>query len=104
MPVAPDCDPCSEAAHLVKTNLAAIGIEVEIRTIDPVEFSKSAAKFDLIDAETGIPYPDSASFLAHMFEEIPSEWVPAGVRTRVKGVAGMRGMRGRPLLLRSPIT
>jgi DNA-binding SARP family transcriptional activator/ABC-type oligopeptide transport system substrate-binding subunit len=93
MPVAPDCDPCSEAAHLVKTNLAAIGIEVEIRTIDAVEFSKSAAKFDLIDAETGIPYPDPASFLAHMFEEIPSEWVPTGVRARVESVAGISGNR-----------
>jgi hypothetical protein len=26
-----------------------------------------------------------------MFDDIPSEWVPAGVRARVEGVAGMRG-------------
>jgi DNA-binding SARP family transcriptional activator/ABC-type transport system substrate-binding protein len=91
MPVPLGCDQCSKAARLVENELAAIGIDVEIRTIDPAEVSKSAAKVDLIDAETGIPYPDSASFLAHMFDEIPSEWVPAGVRARVEGVAGMRG-------------
>jgi peptide/nickel transport system substrate-binding protein len=93
MAVAPGCNQCSEAAHVVETDLAAIGIDVEIRTIDPVEFSKSAAKFDLIDAETRIPYPDPASFLAHMFEEIPSKWVPAGVRARVESVAGISGNR-----------
>jgi DNA-binding SARP family transcriptional activator/ABC-type oligopeptide transport system substrate-binding subunit len=91
MPVASGCDQCSEAAHLVEKELAAIGIEVEIRTIDPVEVARSAAKFDLIDAETGLPYPDSASFLARMFDDIPSEWVPADVRARVAGVSGMSG-------------
>jgi DNA-binding SARP family transcriptional activator/ABC-type transport system substrate-binding protein len=91
MPVAPGCHPCSEAAHVVKTDLAAIGIEVEIRAIDSVEVAKSAANFDLIDAQTGIPYPDAASFLAHMFDAIPTEWVPGGVRARVAGVSGMRG-------------
>jgi ABC-type transport system substrate-binding protein len=93
MPVPSRCDQCSQAAHLVETELAAIGIEVEIRAIDPVEVAKSAAKFDLIDAETGLPYPDSASFLAHLFDEIPSEWVPAGVRARVESVAGISGDR-----------
>jgi DNA-binding SARP family transcriptional activator/ABC-type transport system substrate-binding protein len=93
MPVPSRCDQCSQAAHLVETELAAIGIEVEIRAIDPVEVAKSAAKFDLIDAETGLPYPDSASFLAHLFDEIPSEWVPAGVRARVERVAGISGDR-----------
>jgi DNA-binding SARP family transcriptional activator/ABC-type oligopeptide transport system substrate-binding subunit len=91
MPVAPGCDECSEVAHVVKTDLAAIGIKVEIRGIDPVEVAQSAAKFDMIDAETGIPYPDSASFLAHMFDQIPSEWVPGGVQARVEGVAGLSG-------------
>jgi DNA-binding SARP family transcriptional activator/ABC-type transport system substrate-binding protein len=92
MAIPSGCDRCTEAAHVVRQNLAAVGIDVTIRKLDDLgAVIESGAKFDLLDASTELPYPDSASFLAHMFDGIPSGWAPAGVRARVEGAAGMSG-------------
>ena len=56
MPVAPGCASCLEAAHVVRTTLDAIGIHVEIRRVEQGANLSSAARFDLVDAVTGIPY------------------------------------------------
>jgi len=94
MAVPPGCDECSEAAHVVVINMAAIGIDVEIRKVDLVGLSSTrAASFDLVDAESGIPYPDSASFLRQLLRDIPSGWVPDGVRAKIHRVAGLTGDR-----------
>jgi hypothetical protein len=86
------CGRCTQAAHVVLRNLAAVGINVTIRKLDDLgAVRESGAKFDLLDTSTGLPYPDSASFLAHMFDDIPSGWVPAGVRRQAEGLAGRSG-------------
>jgi DNA-binding SARP family transcriptional activator/ABC-type oligopeptide transport system substrate-binding subunit len=92
MAVPPGCDPCSEAAHVVQTDLATIGIEVEIREVDLIgNRSKPAATFDLVDAETGIPYPDSASFLRQLLTDTPADWIPSTVRAKIERIAGLSG-------------
>lgn len=92
MAIPAGCDRCTEAAHLVRLSLAAVGIDVTIREFDDIGAAiASGADFDLLDVGTGLPYPDSASFLARMFDDLPSGWVPAGVRTRVNGVGSISG-------------
>ena len=86
------CDQCTKAAHVVRRNLAAVGINVTIRKLEkPGAAIESGAKFDLLDIRTELPYPDAASFLAHSLDDLPSGWVPAGVGARVNGVARMSG-------------
>jgi hypothetical protein len=86
------CDQCTKAAHVVRRNLATVGIHVTIRTLEePNAAIESGAKVDLLDVRTELPYPDAASFLAHTLDDLPSGWVPAGVRARVNGVARMSG-------------
>jgi DNA-binding SARP family transcriptional activator/ABC-type transport system substrate-binding protein len=92
MAIPAGCDQCTEAAHVVRRNLAAVGLDVTIRKVDDLGAALgSGATFDLVDLRTGLPYPDSASFLAHMLHELPSGWVLPGVRTQMEGVAGMSG-------------
>jgi ABC-type oligopeptide transport system substrate-binding subunit len=94
MAIPTGCDQCTEAAHVVRRNLATVGINVTIRELDDLGAAiESGARFDLLDTSTALPYPDSASFLARMFDDIPSGWVPAGVRARVEGLADMSGNR-----------
>jgi DNA-binding SARP family transcriptional activator/ABC-type oligopeptide transport system substrate-binding subunit/outer membrane protein assembly factor BamB len=94
MAIPSGCDQCREAAHVARRNLATVGIDITIRKLDDLGAAiESGAKFDLLDTSTALPYPDSASFLARMVEDIPSGWVPAGVRARVEGIAGMSGNR-----------
>jgi ABC-type transport system substrate-binding protein len=94
MAVPAGCGQCAEAAQLVRRNLAAVGIDVAIREFDDlVAAIESGAHADLLDTSADLPYPDSASFLARMFDGIPSGWVSPGVRARVGGVARMSGNR-----------
>jgi hypothetical protein len=88
------CDQCTDAAHVVQRNLARVGISVTIRKLDDLHAAlASGAEFDLLDIHSALPYPDSASFLARMVGDLPSGWVTAGVRARVKSVARMSGTR-----------
>jgi DNA-binding SARP family transcriptional activator/ABC-type oligopeptide transport system substrate-binding subunit len=92
MAIPSGCDQCTEAAHVVRRNLAAVGLDVTIRKVDDLGAALgSGATVDLVDLRTGLPYPDSASFLAHMLHDLPSGWILPGVRTQVEGVAGMSG-------------
>jgi ABC-type oligopeptide transport system substrate-binding subunit len=94
MAIPSGCDQCTEAAHVARRNLATVGINVTIRKLDDLGAAiESGAKFDLLDTSTALPYPDSASFLTHLFDDIPSGWLPAGVRARVESLAGMSGNR-----------
>lgn len=93
MAVLPACDECSEAAQVTATALARIGIDVEIRKVDFVGRASKLGSFDLIDVESGIPYPDSSSFLSQLLRDIPSGWLPAGVRAKIHRLAGLSGQR-----------
>lgn len=92
MAVQSGCDPCSEAAHVVETYLADIGIQIEIRTVNLVgKLSESTAKVDLLDAEAGLPYPDSASFLRQLLRATPSGWIPPIIRAKIERVDHLGG-------------
>jgi hypothetical protein len=92
MAIRSGCDECTEAAHVVQRSLGAIGIDVTIRKVDDLGAAiDSGTQFDLVDLETALPYPDSASFLAHLVDELPTGWVPAGVQEQAKTIAAMSG-------------
>jgi ABC-type oligopeptide transport system substrate-binding subunit len=93
MALSPGCDECSEAAQVIAMNLAPIGIDVEIRKVDFVGQPSKLKRFDLIDAETGIPYPDSSRFLSQLLRDIPSGWLPGGARAKIHRVADLSGDR-----------
>ncbi len=99
------CDRCTDAAHVVQADLAAIGIQVRVREVDDLQGAlESGARFDLLDASTTILYPDAGSFLAQMIQEmehpgqqdiglhaIPHGWLPPGVQKKIEGLAYQSG-------------
>jgi hypothetical protein len=109
MAIPKGCDRCTEAASLVRADLAAIGIQVRVRELDDLQGAlDSGAKFDLLDASTVILYPDAGSFLAQMIHEtglvlehpgeqdlglhaIPYGWLPPGVQRQIEGLAYLSG-------------
>jgi len=92
MAIPSGCEPCTEAAQLVRADLAAIGIRVRVRALDDLKGTlDSGAEFDLVDANTEILYPDAGSFLAQMLRDIPRGWLPPGVKTKIDGVATLSG-------------
>jgi ABC-type oligopeptide transport system substrate-binding subunit len=92
MPIASDCERCAVVANLVQTDLAVIGIDVEIRKVDDLsEAMKTGAVFDLLDTDTWIPYPDPASFLRQMLRDLPAGWVPAAISAKIQHAAGLNG-------------
>jgi hypothetical protein len=95
MAIPPHCDRCRDTAHLVRRDLSAIGIDVTITAVADLDRAlRRGAKFDLLDGETEILYPDSASFLAQAIRDIPRGWVQPAVRAEVERVA-KRGGAGR---------
>ena len=94
MAIPSGCEQCTETALVVRRNLARVGISVTIRKLVDLRAAlASGAEFDLLDIHTALPYPDSASFLARMFGDLPSGWVTASVRARAKSVARMSADR-----------
>jgi len=92
MAIPAHCDRCTETAHLVQRDLSAIGIDVRIRAVAELDRPlRRGAKFDLLDGETEILYPDSASFVARAIGDIPPGWVQPAVRQKVDRVAGLEG-------------
>ncbi len=103
------CDRCTDAAHVVQADLAAIGIQVRVREVDDLQGGlESGARFDLLDASTTILYPDAGSFLAQMIQEIglvlehpgqqdiglhaiPHGWLPPGVQKKIEDLAYQSG-------------
>ena len=92
MAIPAHCDQCKETAHLVRRDLSAIGIDVRIRAVaDRDRALGRGARFDLVDGETELLYPDSASFLAQAIREIPREWLQPAVWATVDRVATQSG-------------
>jgi ABC-type oligopeptide transport system substrate-binding subunit len=103
------CDRCTDAAHVVQTDLAAIGIQVRVRKVDDLQGAlEPGARFDLLDASTTILYPDAGSFLTQMIQEIglvlehpgqqdiglhaiPHGWLPPGVQKKIEDLAHQSG-------------
>jgi peptide/nickel transport system substrate-binding protein len=92
MAIPAHCYRCTETAHLVQRDLSAIGIHVRIREVAELDRAlRRGTEFDLLDGETEILYPDSASFLAQAIRDIPRRWVQPAVRTKVERVAKLSG-------------
>jgi len=105
MAIPSGCALCTDAAHVVQADLAAIGIQVRVRVVDDLQGAlESGARFDLLDASTTILYPDAGSFLAQMIQEmehpgqqdiglhaIPHGWLPPGVQKKIEGLAHLSG-------------
>ena len=92
MAIRSGCDECTKAAHVVQQSLGAIGIDVTITKLDDLDAAlEPGANFDLLDMRTALPYPDTASFLAQLVDDLPSGWVSALVRARVEAVRRMSG-------------
>jgi ABC-type transport system substrate-binding protein len=97
LPVPVGCDRCREAAEVVRAGLAAIGIRVELeRVLDAETALRSGEGFDVADLETGILYPDSASFLATLASDMPAGWMAPSSRDAVREVAATGGRRRQP--------
>jgi hypothetical protein len=77
MPVPAGCDRCDQFARVVQTDLAAIGIDVRLRTIQASvdDDPRAAKRFDMAALEARLPYPDSPAFLEQVLHGIPRQWV-----------------------------
>jgi ABC-type transport system substrate-binding protein/class 3 adenylate cyclase len=98
MGVPADNDRFRREAEVVRSNLAPIGIMVEIEEF-PDLFSAARepdAKIDLVGAGVEQPYADPAAFLFDMLlYQTPRSWLPEGVAERVKELSGLAGAKRR---------
>jgi DNA-binding SARP family transcriptional activator len=92
MAIPSGCDHCTQAAQLVRADLAAIGIEVRIRELGDLDKAvRRGAEFDLVDVDSGVLYPDAGSYLAQMARDTPRGWLPSGVRRKIEGLSKLDG-------------
>jgi DNA-binding SARP family transcriptional activator/ABC-type oligopeptide transport system substrate-binding subunit len=92
MAISARCDRCRETAHLVRRDLSTIGIDVTISAVADLDRAlRRGARFDLVDSETELLYPDSASYLAQVIRDIPRGWVQPAVQAEVERVAKRSG-------------
>jgi len=83
---------------MIQHQLGAIGIDVTIRKVTDLEAAiHSASRFDLLDMGSHFPYPDPASFLEQVFEDVPSGWLPPVASAGLRSVTAS----GRPKRLLS---
>jgi DNA-binding SARP family transcriptional activator/ABC-type transport system substrate-binding protein len=95
MAVQAGCKDCLQVAQAVAAQLAPLGIEVRLRTMQDTSAAAVArAPVDLVESTTSVPYPDGASFLSRMLvRDIPRSWLPPGVRARAVDLASSSGHR-----------
>jgi ABC-type transport system substrate-binding protein len=93
MAVLADCEPCLRVAEAVKAQLRPIGITVRIKELnDASEPALARAHVDLVERVTGLPYPDSASFISKMLGgDVPTRWLPTGVGAKSARVGTLSG-------------
>jgi hypothetical protein len=80
---------------VVRANLRAIGIDVEIREVDEVgAVLERGGAFDLVEGSTEILYPNPASFLTRMLvEDVPRSWSSTALRLEVERLSARTGDR-----------
>jgi serine/threonine-protein kinase len=87
-------DRSQQEAQVVRSNLARIGIAVEIEVLPNLSpaYRDPDAEIDLIGAGWEAWYPDPATFLFDMLSfGTPSSWLPEGVAERVEDLSGLTG-------------
>ena len=92
------CDPCDQWAEAVKSQLAEIGITVRIQRLADVATTirKPGAPFDLFNAGSSLPYPDTVTFLTGLLGgvvdyPVPDSWLPPAVRSQLDRASSLRG-------------
>lgn len=97
MAVAVACEQCLHVAQAVKAQLRPIGIAVRLKVMQDVSSEALVrAHVDLVERVTTLPYPDGASFLVKMLgADVPTAWLPARVRSKVRHVAELNGPHRR---------
>jgi ABC-type oligopeptide transport system substrate-binding subunit len=94
MAIEPECPECEQMFALLHDRLAPLGIDVQGRSFDDPysDLYAGHARFDMIPMYTGGDTADGASFLSTMLgNDIPGDWLPAGVAERVDRVLRLRG-------------
>ena len=87
-----------QEAEVVRTNLAPIGITVEIEEFPDVfaALRDPDVEIDLRGEGTGLFYPDPATYLLDMLDfVVPSGWLPSGVSERVFALFELTGEEQR---------
>jgi DNA-binding SARP family transcriptional activator/ABC-type transport system substrate-binding protein len=79
MRVSRGCDRCAAAARELRAQLATAGIDVALT---------GAGHADLVDLETGVAYPDAASFLERLASDAPPGWLPTAAIAHVARLDG----------------
>jgi len=95
MAIPPDCPECQQTFELIRDRLAPLGIDVQGRSFDDPysDLYAGHAPFDMIPMYTGGDTADGASFLSNMLgNDIPGDWLPAGVAARVDRLLDLRGV------------
>jgi ABC-type oligopeptide transport system substrate-binding subunit/class 3 adenylate cyclase/streptogramin lyase len=83
MGVPAGCPQCRQSFEAVKSALAPIGIDVELREVEDIGLAvrEPGTEIDLWDSGTTLDYADSMSFLTTMLgEDVPPSWLPPSVR------------------------
>jgi hypothetical protein len=90
------CDPCAQAAEVVRAQLGRIGIRVKIKKYEDAfgAASKPGTGIDIFDSGTQVDFPDSATFLSRaLLQDTPRRWLSAEVLRDVEEVARLTGER-----------
>ncbi|CAN5332544.1 hypothetical protein BH18ACT14_BH18ACT14_01880 [soil metagenome] len=88
MGVPAGCPQCRQSFEAVKSALAPIGIDVELREAEDIGLAvrEPGTDIDLWDSGTTLDFADSMSFLTAMFGgDVPPSWLPASVRALEPG-------------------
>lgn len=83
MGVPAGCPQCRQSFEAVKSALAPIGIDVELREVEDIGLAvrEPGTEIDLWDSGTTLDYADSMSFLTTMLGgDVPPSWLPPSVR------------------------
>ncbi len=88
-------DRARQEAEVVRSNLAPIGITVEIQEFADLA-SALRAPIDMIGGGDQLPYADPASFLFDLLSfAVPRSWLPEGVPEQVAALGGLTGPERR---------
>jgi hypothetical protein len=86
------CQKCAESARIIQRDLGVIGLDVTIREVNNVRAAvRSGMRFDLLDLRSDIPYPDPASFMGQVLDDVPNGWVPQDDWAEVRRVMASTG-------------
>jgi DNA-binding SARP family transcriptional activator len=103
MAVQRGCERCRQFANTVASALNELGISVAaVEVKNPqAAIRASPERFDLIDLNTNVPYPDLAAFLERMLGyDVPRAWLPRSTQAAIARLDTLSGRRREEAALR----